>query len=102
MVAAPLYNADEEPNGVQNEHHVDVGLPALALKSFQTASASSSLSTVDRRLAWNYFDEAAYVARGGIKQGEDPYIRNRFNQEASDSLPSNRDIPDTRNAMLVS
>lgn len=53
----------------------------------------------DSRLAWNYFDEKGYVAGGGLRHGEDPYLRNRFNQEASDKLPSNRDIPDTRNAM---
>lgn len=46
-----------------------------------------------------YFDEAAYVA-GGAKD-IDPYVRNRFNQAASDALPSNRAIPDTRNAMWV-
>lgn len=44
-----------------------------------------------------YFDEAGYVA-GGAKDN-DPYVRNRFNQAASDNLPSNRAVPDTRNAM---
>jgi polypeptide N-acetylgalactosaminyltransferase len=61
--------------------------------------ALQSLETTDGRLTWNYFDEAGYVSRGGLRQGEDPYVRNRFNQEASDNLPSNREIPDTRNAM---
>ncbi|XP_059615210.1 polypeptide N-acetylgalactosaminyltransferase 2-like isoform X1 [Phlebotomus argentipes] len=51
------------------------------------------------RLSWDYFDEAGYIARGGLRNGEDPYIRNRFNQQASDLLPSNREIPDTRNPM---
>jgi polypeptide N-acetylgalactosaminyltransferase len=51
------------------------------------------------RLSWDYFDEIGYIKRGGLRTGEDPYIRNRFNQQASDSLPSNRDIPDTRNQM---
>ncbi|XP_017954590.1 polypeptide N-acetylgalactosaminyltransferase 2 [Drosophila navojoa] len=46
-----------------------------------------------------YFDEAGYIRGGGLRSGEDPYIRNRFNQEASDALPSNREIPDTRNPM---
>lgn len=49
------------------------------------------------RITWDYFDEVSYVQRGGLRAGEDPYVRNRFNQEASDRLPSNRDIPDTRN-----
>ncbi|XP_067623604.1 polypeptide N-acetylgalactosaminyltransferase 2 [Eurosta solidaginis] len=48
---------------------------------------------------WEYFDEAGYIRGGALRTGEDPYIRNRFNQEASDALPSNRDIPDTRNPM---
>lgn len=48
------------------------------------------------RLSWDYFDETGYVQGGGLRTGEDPYVRNRFNQRASDSLPSNRDIPDTR------
>lgn len=61
--------------------------------------ALQSLETTDGRVTWNYFDETGYVARSGLREGEDPYIRNRFNQEASDSLPSNREIPDTRNAM---
>ncbi|XP_030383517.1 polypeptide N-acetylgalactosaminyltransferase 2 [Scaptodrosophila lebanonensis] len=46
-----------------------------------------------------YFDEAGYIKGGSLRTGEDPYIRNRFNQEASDALPSNREIPDTRNPM---
>ncbi|KAL1509313.1 hypothetical protein ABEB36_004075 [Hypothenemus hampei] len=55
-----------------------------------------NIETKDDRLSWKYFDEAGYVSRGGLRQGEDPYVRNRFNQQASDSFPSNRDIPDTR------
>ncbi|EFN66212.1 Polypeptide N-acetylgalactosaminyltransferase 2 [Camponotus floridanus] len=55
--------------------------------------------TPDPRVTWNYFDEQGYVSRGGLRAGEDPYARNKFNQEASDGLPSNRDIPDTRSAM---
>lgn len=48
---------------------------------------------------WEYFDEAGYIRGGALRTGEDPYIRNRFNQEASDALPSNREIPDTRHPM---
>ncbi|KAK4886111.1 hypothetical protein RN001_002382 [Aquatica leii] len=58
-----------------------------------------SFESTDGRVTWNYFDESSYISNGGLRTGEDPYIRNRFNQEASDNLPSNRDIPDTRNAM---
>ncbi|XP_031340593.1 polypeptide N-acetylgalactosaminyltransferase 2-like [Photinus pyralis] len=66
--------------------------PALPL-------ALQSFESTDGRVTWNYFDESAYISNGGLKAGEDPYVRNRFNQEASDNLPSNRDVPDTRNAM---
>lgn len=51
------------------------------------------------RLTWDYFDEVGYIQGGGLRTGEDPYQRNRFNQQASDLLPSNRNIPDTRNQM---
>lgn len=51
------------------------------------------------RMSFDYFDEIGYVRRGGLTLGEDPYIRNRFNQQASDALPSNRNIPDTRHPM---
>lgn len=44
----------------------------------------------------SFFDEAGYVARGALIPGENPYNRNKFNQAASDKLPSNRPIPDTR------
>lgn len=59
--------------------------------------AGTHSQTFDGRLSWDYFDERAYISRGALREGEDPYVRNRFNQQASDSLPSNRDIPDTRN-----
>ncbi|XP_050424438.1 polypeptide N-acetylgalactosaminyltransferase 2-like [Adelges cooleyi] len=49
----------------------------------------------------NYLDEAAYVAGGHLRQGEDPYSRNKFNQLASDSLRSNRPVPDTRNSKCI-
>ncbi|XP_072382703.1 polypeptide N-acetylgalactosaminyltransferase 2 isoform X2 [Diabrotica undecimpunctata] len=61
--------------------------------------ALQSLETTDDRLAWNYFDEVGYVSKGRLRKGEDPYGRNKFNQQASDNLSSNREIPDTRNAM---
>ncbi|XP_057656640.1 polypeptide N-acetylgalactosaminyltransferase 2-like isoform X1 [Diorhabda carinulata] len=61
--------------------------------------ALQSLETTDGRLAWNYFDESAYVSKGRLRKGEDPYGRNKFNQQASDNLSSNREVPDTRNAM---
>lgn len=62
-----------------------------------SSSSGTHAQTSPGRVSWDYFDERAYINRGGLREGEDPYLRNRFNQQASDSLPSNRDIPDTRN-----
>lgn len=75
--------------------------------SASTSSAHSSGSVqlgfltgdTSPRLTWDYFDEVGYIHGGGLRTGEDPYQRNRFNQKASDELSSNRDIPDTRNPM---
>ena len=47
---------------------------------------------------WQYFNERRYIDSKALKDGDDPYVRNKFNQAASDKLPSNRDIPDTRAA----
>lgn len=60
---------------------------------------SYSSSHITPQISWDYFDEQGYIKRGRLRTGEDPYVRNRFNQQASDSLPSNRNIPDTRNLM---
>lgn len=69
--------------------------PSLAERLQDTPSPPAS--PVTGGIAWNYFDERNYVAGGGLRLGEDPYSRNKFNQAASDKLASNRDIPDTRN-----
>lgn len=68
--------------------------------NFGAIATYSASDIVVPQLSWNYFDEQAYIhSRSQRRRGEDPYIRNRFNQQASDALPSNRDIPDTRNLM---
>ncbi|CAK1549245.1 unnamed protein product [Leptosia nina] len=70
------------------KQHADVEEPEsspISLEEYGTGSTGK------------YFDEAGYVT-GGAKDN-DPYVRNRFNQVASDALPSNRGVPDTRNAM---
>ena len=84
-------SASTSPNNninLHNHHHFG-----------SLASFPSSDATPLPRLSWDYFDEIGYIKKGGLRTGEDPYIRNRFNQQASDSLSSNRDIPDTRNPM---
>ena len=62
---------------------------ALLLKP--TAEHHSSNESIS-----GYFSEEHYVARGTLAPGEDAYESNKFNQEASDRLPSNRPIPDYR------
>ena len=55
-----------------------------------------SLNSADSDIEWQYFDEKSYIEAKAVKPGEDAYVRNKFNQAASDKLPSNRAIPDTR------
>jgi len=56
----------------------------------------NSLKTRGGNIRWQYFSETAYIAGDRLRSGEDKYSRNKFNQEASDRIASNRDIPDTR------
>ncbi|CAB0043726.1 unnamed protein product [Trichogramma brassicae] len=76
-----------------------IAVPEAETVATIVSSESTRTSTTDLRVTWNYFDEQRYISRGGLRVGEDPYARNKFNQEASDGLPSNRDIPDTRSPM---
>nr|CAD7595656.1 unnamed protein product [Timema genevievae] len=70
--------------------------PASSAPAAALLAPAPLASDADPRVTWNYFDERGYVERGGLRPGEDPYTRNRFNQDASDRLASNRDIPDER------
>lgn len=42
------------------------------------------------------FDVQKYLAGDRVKDGEDKYKKNAYNQEASDKLAFDRDIPDVR------
>ncbi len=42
------------------------------------------------------FDERLYI--DSLREMGDPYKKNAFNVEASDLLPSDREVPDTRDA----
>ncbi|KAJ8721695.1 hypothetical protein PYW07_002470 [Mythimna separata] len=75
------------------KQHSDIEEPESSPASPEEVFNTGNTGTTGRA----YFDEAGYVA-GGSKDS-DPYVRNRFNQAASDNLPSNRPVPDTRNAM---
>ncbi len=45
---------------------------------------------------WTKFNVDAYLAKGKLGPDEDKYAKNKFNQEASDSIPFDREIPDSR------
>uniref|UniRef100_A0A8C4WYK1 Polypeptide N-acetylgalactosaminyltransferase n=1 Tax=Eptatretus burgeri TaxID=7764 RepID=A0A8C4WYK1_EPTBU len=47
-------------------------------------------------MRWQDFDQNAYVGMTLVKPGQDPYVRNKFNQVESDKLRLDRAIPDTR------
>ncbi|XP_060605412.1 polypeptide N-acetylgalactosaminyltransferase-like isoform X2 [Ruditapes philippinarum] len=53
-------------------------------------------------IPWEEFPENVYINKKALKPGEDPYGRNKFNQQASDNTKSNRDVPDTRHAQCRS
>lgn len=44
------------------------------------------------------FDEKQYLSGDALKQGEDVYGQNQFNQAISDKVPSDRNVPDTRHS----
>jgi len=43
------------------------------------------------------FDQDAYLREDEVRRDQDAYAKTKFNQYASDHLPIDRDIPDTRN-----
>ena len=62
-----------------------------------TSEMNSSSHTDTTKMSWTYFDESSYILGSSLKNGEDPFERNKFNQMVSDHISSSRDIPDTRN-----
>ena len=42
-----------------------------------------SKDTAAAGIAWQYFDERAYISAGALRPGENAYARNKFNQEVS-------------------
>lgn len=85
-------------------HYVEDASPPSSSSLAHPSSTKIRTSSEGRSghgLSWDYFDEMNYIRKGSLRTGEDPYVRNRFNQQASDQLASNRVIPDTRNQVYV-
>ncbi|KAI6189473.1 Polypeptide N-acetylgalactosaminyltransferase [Aphelenchoides bicaudatus] len=60
---------------------------------------ASSLLVYERKgqpVPWNKFDKEAFLVKDRLKEGEDRYAKNKFNQAASDQIPMDRSIPDSR------
>lgn len=76
---------------------------ALRLKVTQEDKSQTHKSEVSPlQIEWQYFNEKKYISKTLLNSGDNPYLRNKFNQAASDKIPSNRDIPDTRHDECVS
>ncbi|XP_061387993.1 polypeptide N-acetylgalactosaminyltransferase 2 [Musca vetustissima] len=86
-------------NGLSPQEETSRLIISSGLAASPNGAAVAAGGVVGNNGDWEYFDEAGYIRGGALRTGEDPYIRNRFNQEASDALPSNREIPDTRHPM---
>lgn len=49
-----------------------------------------------RPLPWTDFPSEDFLAKGRLRPGQDRYEANKFNQAASDAIPMNRSIADSR------
>ena len=92
MIAATLLSASGPSGGGGVVRFDSTGPSGEDVSSGSAAIVESAESDID----WQYFDERTYIDAKLVRDGEDAYARNKFNQVASDQLPSNRVIPDTR------
>ena len=57
---------------------------------------NSVIHKADTKVSWKNFDSNSYLEAGKLKQGEDRYAKNKFNQAASDAVQWDRSIADSR------
>ncbi|KAI6233109.1 Polypeptide N-acetylgalactosaminyltransferase [Aphelenchoides fujianensis] len=50
---------------------------------------------------WDLFDSESFLAKGRLREGEDRYEGNKFNQAASDAIAMNRSISDSRESKCL-
>lgn len=53
------------------------------------------------KISWESFDKVKYLSGDRLVPGQDKYKKNQFNQEASDAVNYNRNVPDTRDPEYV-
>lgn len=106
-ISGSLYFLHNNKNSSQEENKAlrlkdDILINNKDIAVFSSAAASDQLETGSgpppgsAGVHWQYFAESSYIAGDRLEAGEDKYARNKFNQEASDKIASNRKIPDTR------
>jgi hypothetical protein len=54
-----------------------------------------------QQIKWQDFDVVNYLKKTWVQPNEDPFLKYKYNQTASDLLPMNRDIPDFRHPEFV-
>lgn len=64
-----------------------------------THHQQTGFSNVVANDPFEFFDAQAYLQGDKVQRGQDAYGKTKFNQIASDNLPIDRSIPDTRHPM---
>jgi hypothetical protein len=54
-----------------------------------------------QQIKWQDFDVVNYLKKTWVQPNEDPFLKYKYNQTASDLLPMNRDVPDFRHPEFV-
>lgn len=71
---------------------------AKVKNNLQTKPKIMPLPDGENDVSWRDFDEKTYIDKTRCRTGEDCYVKNKYNQLASDNIKSNRHVPDTRNS----